>query len=219
MASSAFGSATDVEVIHPVGTDQQQGLIKFDGIFGAAAGALHDGTPLTAEDVAATYRSVLDPQVGSPHRGSLHMLKRIEVVDADTVDFHLTVPDPLFPGRLVVGILPAPLLAAGMWFREVCDGQAQAVRLPQADQRSVNRSGGVWCDSARLSCARGGRRGGARLLTWSRILPMRSGSVISAITRSCPPQRGQRVMSISNTRFRRCAQVSGAVGGSAESVA
>jgi hypothetical protein len=29
---------------------------------------------------------------------------------------------------------------------------------------------------------------------------------------SCPPQRGQSVMSISNTRFKRWAQVSGAVG-------
>jgi len=47
---------------------------------------------------------------------------------------------------------------------------------------------------------------------------MRSGSVTSAMTRSCPPQSGQRLMSISKTRFNRCAQVSGAVGGSAESV-
>ena len=37
------------------------------------------------------------------------------------------------------------------------------------------------------------------------------------MTRSSPPQRGQSVMSISNTRFRRCAQVSGAVGGSLQS--
>ena len=64
---------------------------------------------------------------------------------------------------------------------------------------------------------RGGRRGGARLLTWSRILRVRSGSETSSMTRSSPPQRGQSVMSISNTRFRRCAQVSGAVGGSLQS--
>ena len=47
---------------------------------------------------------------------------------------------------------------------------------------------------------------------------MSSGSVISAMTRSCPPQRGQSVMSISKTRFNRCAQVSGAVGGSLQSL-
>jgi peptide/nickel transport system substrate-binding protein len=101
----------------------------------------HDGTPLTAEDVAATYRSVLDPQVGSPHRGSLHMLKRIEVVDADTVDFHLTVPDPLFPGRLVVGILPAPLLAAGHAFNAdaVGSGPFRFVSWPEAERLRIQR--------------------------------------------------------------------------------
>jgi hypothetical protein len=41
---------------------------------------------------------------------------------------------------------------------------------------------------------------------------------MSAMIRSSPPQSGQRVVSISNTRFMRCAQVSGAVGGSVESV-
>ena len=45
---------------------------------------------------------------------------------------------------------------------------------------------------------------------------MSAGSVMSAITRSRPPQNGQIVMSISNTRFKRCAQVSGAVGGAVE---
>ena len=41
---------------------------------------------------------------------------------------------------------------------------------------------------------------------------MTSGSVISAMTRSVPPQSGHTEMSISNTRLRRCAQVKGAVG-------
>lgn len=47
---------------------------------------------------------------------------------------------------------------------------------------------------------------------------MRSGSVTSAITRNCPPQSRQRVMSISKTRFKRCAQVSGTVGVSLQSL-
>jgi hypothetical protein len=42
--------------------------------------------------------------------------------------------------------------------------------------------------------------------------------MISAMTRSCPPQSGQRVMSMSKTRFNRCAQVSGAVGGTGGSL-
>lgn len=66
-----------------------------------------DGHPVTAEDVAATYRAVLDPARASPHRGSLHNLRGITVVDAQTVDFDLFQPDPLFPGLLVIGVLPA----------------------------------------------------------------------------------------------------------------
>jgi len=73
----------------------------------------HDGTALTAADVAATYRSVLEPATGSPHRGSLHMLRAVRAVDEDTVDFLLATPDALFPGRLAIGILPARRLAAG----------------------------------------------------------------------------------------------------------
>ena len=45
------------------------------------------------------------------------------------------------------------------------------------------------------------------------MVRMVSGSVTSAITRSVPPHKGQTERSISNTRFKRSAQVSGAVGG------
>jgi len=43
---------------------------------------------------------------------------------------------------------------------------------------------------------------------------MRTGSVTSAMRRTCPPQSGQRVMSMLKTRLSLCAQESGAVGGS-----
>lgn len=81
--------------------------------FSIVAGArFDDGSPVTAGDVAATYRSVLDPTRASPHRGSLANIVRIEVVDARTVDFVLAAPDPLFPGTLVVGVLAAADLVA-----------------------------------------------------------------------------------------------------------
>lgn len=72
----------------------------------------HDGSHLTAADVKATYDFVLDAKNASPHRATLELIQRIKVVDADTVDFHLNKPDALFPGKLVVGIVPAPLGAA-----------------------------------------------------------------------------------------------------------
>lgn len=69
----------------------------------------HDGRPLRAADVVATYRAVLDPSRASPHRGSLANVMSLREVDARTVEFELARPDPLFPGLLVIGVLPAAL--------------------------------------------------------------------------------------------------------------
>ena len=66
-----------------------------------------DGSPLTAADVVATYRAVLDPATASPHRGSLQNVASVLAVDENTVDFLLQRADPLFPGVLVIGVLPA----------------------------------------------------------------------------------------------------------------
>ncbi len=72
----------------------------------------HDETPLTAVDVAATYQSILDPASASAHASSLRLIENIVVIDSDTVDFHINRPDPLFPGYLVIGIVPAAGIAA-----------------------------------------------------------------------------------------------------------
>ncbi len=73
----------------------------------------HDGTPLTARDVAATYRSILAPGSLSPQAGTLRLIRTIEVRDDDTLDFELDHSDPLFPGYLVIGIVPAHAIASG----------------------------------------------------------------------------------------------------------
>lgn len=70
-----------------------------------------DGRAVTAADVAATYRSVLDPATASPHRATLANVAAIEVVDTRRVEFHLARPDPLFPGTLAIGVLSADDLA------------------------------------------------------------------------------------------------------------
>jgi peptide/nickel transport system substrate-binding protein len=78
----------------------------------------HDGRPLEARDVKATYDSVLDPRTGSPHRLTFEMVERVEAPDPDTVEFYLSRADPLFPSRLGLGVLPADLVAAGHPFRD-----------------------------------------------------------------------------------------------------
>jgi peptide/nickel transport system substrate-binding protein len=81
-----------------------------------------DGSPLTARDVVATYHSVLDPATGSPHRGALAAIAKVEALDARRVAFELSRPDPLFPAYATIGILPAAGLAAGHDFDAAPDG-------------------------------------------------------------------------------------------------
>lgn len=80
--------------------------------------AFHNNERLSVEDVVATYRSVLDPLLGSPHQGSLKNIKNVIQVDDKQVDFELYEPDSLFVGRLVIGILPANLIKAGHAFHK-----------------------------------------------------------------------------------------------------
>ncbi|MCF6217177.1 MAG: ABC transporter substrate-binding protein [Gammaproteobacteria bacterium] len=108
----------------------------------------HDGTPLQAADVLATYQSVLDPGTASPHRATLMLIESMVTLDERTIDFHLNKSDPLFPGYLVIGILPRKLLAAQHPFntQPVGSGPFKFVAWPEegrlqlerlSDQRSV----------------------------------------------------------------------------------
>ncbi|NOT68139.1 MAG: ABC transporter substrate-binding protein [Methylophilaceae bacterium] len=71
----------------------------------------HDGSRLTAADVVATYQSFNDLR-DSPHKAEFANIRQIQALDADTIDFTLRQPDSGFPARLIIGILPAHLLAA-----------------------------------------------------------------------------------------------------------
>lgn len=73
--------------------------------------SFHNGAPLRAMDVKATYDSVLLPATASPHRSGLDMIRSIDIRDERSIDFNLSRPDALFPGRLVIGILPAAQIA------------------------------------------------------------------------------------------------------------
>src|SRR3569623_1878872 len=101
----------------------------------------HDGRRLTAQDVKATYDSLLDDKSASPHRSSLEMIDTITVVDDDTIDFTLSRPDVLFPGRLVIGILPAAAIAAGHTFNQTAlgSGPFAFVAWPQSGRLQLRR--------------------------------------------------------------------------------
>jgi len=99
------------------------------------------GGRLAAVDVKATYDSVLDPATGSPHRASLEVIARIVVVDPERIDFFLKRPDPLFPGRLVIGILPAGPLARGHDFghRPIGSGPLRLLDWPDNGRLLLQR--------------------------------------------------------------------------------
>jgi peptide/nickel transport system substrate-binding protein len=78
----------------------------------------HSGDHLTANDVKATFDYILDNKNASPHRKTLSIIAKMEVLDKDTIDFYLKNPDPLFPGRLRTGILSEKLIAADHPFNQ-----------------------------------------------------------------------------------------------------
>jgi peptide/nickel transport system substrate-binding protein len=102
----------------------------------------HDGAALTAHDVAATYRSILDPSSASPHAGTLRLIRDIRVIDDDTLDFLLERADPLFPGYLVIGILPAAAIAADHPFHKqpLGSGPFRLLAWPEPGRLQLTRS-------------------------------------------------------------------------------
>ncbi len=101
----------------------------------------HDGAPLTTADIKATYDSVLNPDTASPHLAGFSMIDSIEIVDERSIDFHLNKSDPLFPGRLVIGIMPAHLLATDHAFNRQPTGSGpfQFVAWPEEGRLQLQR--------------------------------------------------------------------------------
>lgn len=70
----------------------------------------HNQTPLTANDVKATYDSLATLK-DSPNTAEFANIQHIEVIDNDTIEFKLRQEDKHFPAKLIIGILPAKLIA------------------------------------------------------------------------------------------------------------
>jgi peptide/nickel transport system substrate-binding protein len=66
----------------------------------------HDGRRLTADDVAYTYRSVLDPRNRSPKRGALRFLESVDALGPYEIRFRLAAPFAPFLEALKIGIVP-----------------------------------------------------------------------------------------------------------------
>jgi len=96
-----------------------------------------NGVSLTAEDVVATYQSILNPDFGSAHRGSLNGIKTVTALDENQVEFTLLKPDALFVGRLVIGILPKNLIESNYPFHEKPVGSGACEFVSLSEQKLV----------------------------------------------------------------------------------
>jgi peptide/nickel transport system substrate-binding protein len=68
--------------------------------------------------VATTYQSLLALR-DSPHTAEFANIGEVKAVDADTVEFTLREADSNFPAKLIIGILPATLIAKSHDFTHV----------------------------------------------------------------------------------------------------
>ncbi len=70
----------------------------------------HHQAALTSLDVKATYDSILHLK-NSPHSAEFANIKIIKVLDNESILFELKQADSHFPSKLIIGILPADLIA------------------------------------------------------------------------------------------------------------
>jgi len=101
----------------------------------------HDGSHLTSVDVKATYDALRNQGSSSPYRTALVNIRQVVVLDEDHLEFMLTRPDPVFPGRLSHGIVPAGLLAADHNFsvQPVGSGPFAFVTRPEETRLRLRR--------------------------------------------------------------------------------
>ena len=106
------------------------------------AGNFHNGMQLSSADVKATYDFILNKENASPHRASLALIEKINTPDEKTIEFQLSKADPLFPGYLVVGIVPAPLIKQGHEFNlePVGSGPFEILAHSKDGQLAIKRS-------------------------------------------------------------------------------
>ena len=79
--------------------------------------SFHDGSPLTADDVVATFKAILDPKTASPARTNVGPIRDVAAVDAATVKFTLCGFFADFPVALAytnARIVPAKVIASDL---------------------------------------------------------------------------------------------------------
>ena len=100
--------------------------------------SFHNQASLTADDVKATYDSFVNLK-DSPNTAEFANVKNITVVDNDTVEFQLNQADKHFPAKLIIGILPAKLIAENYDFSHVPIGSGALKFLAWQNKLTLQR--------------------------------------------------------------------------------
>lgn len=93
----------------------------------------HDGTPVTARDVVATFESVRDPRLRSPFRSMYARIARMEIRGPRRLRIVLDGPHAPFLSDLSLGILPARAIGP--------DGQMKGPPIGAGPYRLHERAG------------------------------------------------------------------------------
>lgn len=102
----------------------------------------HHGPKVTAADVVATFRAILDPATASPGLRNVGPITNVEAVDERTAVFTLSGPFADFPVNLAqfnARILPAEILARGMAELDTGDFGSGPFRLSRYEPGRILR--------------------------------------------------------------------------------
>ncbi len=111
----------------------------------------HNGEPLTAADVKATYERVLDPETGSSWTTLINDIETVEVVDDTTVRFNTKSFSNKLVGALPwIDIVPASQIATLGESDPIGSGPFKWVEWKLNDQIVVEKNADYWQDGKPL---------------------------------------------------------------------
>ena len=110
---------------------------------------VHDGTPLSAKDVKATFDRVLNPENKLTARGNHAKIKSVEVVDDLTARFKTDGPYPLFVERLTAQVMQSEKVIKEKgheWMQEnpIGTGPYKLVRWNRKQEHVLVRNEDYW---------------------------------------------------------------------------
>lgn len=143
----------DATPIPSLATWVQRSPIRYDFTLKEPRPEFHHGYQLTSRDIKATYESILNLKNNSPHRGVLAIIDRMETPSDSEISFYIKRTDPFFPSYLVIGILPANLIANRHPFSDhpIGSGPFKFLERPNETQlRLVRRTDGQRVEFLRI---------------------------------------------------------------------